>query len=132
MNFSMLRKMFNEPDMPIDVDIWLEEGNQIDLGNFRLTVMYTPGHTSACISLFDQDKGLLFAADTLMPGGVMGGVFGFRKHQRLHSVAGAAARIELKNPAVGTRAPVGYASGRRENRACSALYALLSRYGTII
>ena len=38
--------------------------------------MYTPGHTSACISLFDHDKGLLFAADTLMPGGVMGGVFG--------------------------------------------------------
>ncbi|EGP06813.1 hypothetical protein CSIRO_3541 [Bradyrhizobiaceae bacterium SG-6C] len=75
-DFSMLRKMFNEPDVPIDIDIWLEEGNLIDLGNFRLTVMYTPGHTSACISLFDQDKGLLFAADTLMPGGVMGGVFG--------------------------------------------------------
>ena len=75
-DFSMLRKMFNEPNVPIDVDIWLEEGNLIDLGNFRLTVMYTPGHTSACISLFEQDKGLLFAADTLMPGGVMGGVFG--------------------------------------------------------
>ena len=75
-DFSMLRKMFNEPNVPINVDIWLEEGNLIDLGNFRLNVMYTPGHTSACISLFDQDKGLLFAADTLMPGGVMGGVFG--------------------------------------------------------
>lgn len=75
-DFSMLRKMFNEPNVPIDVDIWLEEGNLIDLGNFRLTVMYTPGHTSACISLFEQDKGLLFADDTLMPGGVMGGVFG--------------------------------------------------------
>jgi hydroxyacylglutathione hydrolase len=75
-DFSMLRKMFNEPNMPINVDIWLEEGNLIDLGNFRLNVMYTPGHTSACISLFDQDQGLLFAADTLMPGGVMGGVFG--------------------------------------------------------
>jgi len=75
-DFSMLRKMFNEPDVPIDIDIWLEEGNLIDLGNFRLNVMYTPGHTSACISLFDADKGLLFAADTLMPGGVMGGVFG--------------------------------------------------------
>lgn len=75
-DFSMLRKMFNEPNVPIDIDIWLEEGNLIDLGNFRLSVMYTPGHTSACISLFDQDKGLLFAADTLMPGGVMGGVFG--------------------------------------------------------
>jgi hydroxyacylglutathione hydrolase len=75
-DFSMLRKMFNEPNKPIDVDIWLEEGNLLDLGDFRLNVMYTPGHTSACISLFDQDKGLLFAADTLMPGGVMGGVFG--------------------------------------------------------
>lgn len=75
-DFSMLRKMFNEPNVPIDIDLWLEEGNLIDLGNFRLTVMYTPGHTSACISLFDPDKGLLFASDTLMPGGVMGGIFG--------------------------------------------------------
>ena len=75
-DFSMLRKMFAEPNVPIDIDIWLEEGNLIDLGNFRLNVMYTPGHTSACITLFEQDKGLLFAADTLMPGGVMGGVFG--------------------------------------------------------
>jgi len=75
-DFSMLRKMFNEPNVPIDIDIWLEEGSVIDLGNFRLEVMYTPGHTSACITLYDADKGLLFAADTLMPGGVMGGVFG--------------------------------------------------------
>jgi hydroxyacylglutathione hydrolase len=75
-DFSMLRKMFNEPNVPINVDFWLEEGNLIDLGNFRLTVMYTPGHTSACITLFEPDKGLLFASDTLMPGGVMGGVFG--------------------------------------------------------
>jgi glyoxylase-like metal-dependent hydrolase (beta-lactamase superfamily II) len=75
-DFSMLRKMFNEPNVPIDIDIWLEEGNVLDLGNFRLDVLYTPGHTSACMTLFDAEKGLLFAADTLMPGGVMGGVFG--------------------------------------------------------
>jgi glyoxylase-like metal-dependent hydrolase (beta-lactamase superfamily II) len=75
-DFAMLRKMFNEPNVAFDVDLWLEEGNLIDLGNFRLEVMYTPGHTSACISLFEPDKGLLFAADTLMPGGVMGGIFG--------------------------------------------------------
>ena len=75
-DFAMLRKMFNEPNVPINVDIWLAEGNTVDLGNFRLDVMHTPGHTSACITLFDQDKGLLFAAETLMPGGVMGGVFG--------------------------------------------------------
>ena len=75
-DFSMLRKMFNEPNVPINIDIWLEEGNVIDLGNFRLDVLYTPGHTSACMTLFDAERGLLFAADTLMPGGVMGGVFG--------------------------------------------------------
>jgi hydroxyacylglutathione hydrolase len=75
-DFSMLRKMFNESNVPINVDIWLEEGNLIDLGDFRLNVMHTPGHTSACITLFEPEKGLLFAADTLMPGGVMGGIFG--------------------------------------------------------
>src|SRR5258708_21048720 len=58
------------------MDVWLEEGSLIDLGNLRLTGMHTAGHTSACISLFDQEQGLLFASDTLMPGGVMGGVFG--------------------------------------------------------
>src|ERR1700726_2480960 len=31
-DFSMLRKMFNEPNVPINIDIWLEEGNLIDLG----------------------------------------------------------------------------------------------------
>ena len=38
----MLRKMFNEPNVPINIDIWLEQVNLIDLGNFRLNVMYTP------------------------------------------------------------------------------------------
>src|SRR6202012_2788793 len=97
--FAMLRKMFNEPNVPINVDIWLEEGNLIDLGNFRLNVMYTPGHTSACISLFDQDQGLLFAADTLMPGGVMGGVFGSGSIsdyiQSLERLKGRNSRIRL-------------------------------------
>ena len=124
-DFSMLRKMFNEPNVPIDIDIWLEEGNLIDLGNFRLNVMYTPGHTSACITLFDADKGLLFAADTLMPGGVMGGVFGSGIDRRLHPVAGAAEGAELEDPAVRSRPPLRHAAGRRADRdpalACAAV-----------
>jgi hydroxyacylglutathione hydrolase len=28
-DFSMLRKMFNEPNVPINVDIWLEEGQSV-------------------------------------------------------------------------------------------------------
>jgi hydroxyacylglutathione hydrolase len=115
-DFSMLRKMFNEPDVPINIDIWLEEGNLIDLGNFRLSVMYTPGHTSACISLFDHEKGLLFAADTLMPGGVMGGVFGSGSIsdyiQSLERLKGP----EFQNPAVGSWPPVRHAAGRCADR----------------
>src|SRR3978361_500218 len=34
-DFSMLRKMFNEPNVPINVDIWLEDGTPIDLGKHR-------------------------------------------------------------------------------------------------
>src|ERR1700752_2180330 len=115
-DFSMLRKMFNEPNVPIDIDIWLEEGNLFDLGDFRLNVMYTPGHTSACISLFDQDKGLLFAADTLMPGGVVGRGVRLRQHQRLYPVARAAEGPRFKNPAVRSRAAIRYTAGRCADR----------------
>ena len=96
-DFATLRKMFNEPNVPFEVDLWLEEGNLIDLGDFQLRVLHTPGHTSACISLFEEDKGLLFAADTLMPGGVMGGIFGSGSIsdyiESLHRLAGLNAKV---------------------------------------
>ena len=130
-DFSMLRKMFNEPNVPINVDIWLEEGNLIDLGNFRLNVMYTPGHTSACISLFDQDQGLLFAADTLMPGGVMGGVFGSGSIsdyiQSLERLKGS----ELQDSAVRTRPAVGYAAGRCADRDPALACAVVRHRATV-
>ncbi len=130
-DFSMLRKMFNEPDVPIDIDIWLEEGNLIDLGNFRLNVMYTPGHTSACISLFDQDKGLLFAADTLMPGGVMGGVFGSGSIsdyiQSLERLKGT----RFENPAVRARPALRHAAGRCADRAAALPCAVVRHRATV-
>ena len=100
-DFSMLRKMFNEPEVPINIDIWLEEGNLIDLGNFRLDVMYTPGHTSACISLFDQNKGT--AVRRRHPDARRRDGRGIRtgQHRRLYPVAGAVKGPELEDPAVG-------------------------------
>ena len=130
-DFSMLRKMFNEPNVPINVDIWLEEGNLIDLGNFRLNVMYTPGHTSACITLFDQDKGLLFAADTLMPGGVMGGVFGSGSIadyiQSLERLKGLNSKILLS----GHGRLVRYAAGRRADRDPAFAHAAVGHRATV-
>src|SRR5579872_7297572 len=60
----------------------MEEGNLLDLGNFRLNVIACAG---PYLGLFDQEKGLLFAADTLMPGGVMGAL---RRSQALLSDTG--------------------------------------------
>ena len=118
-DFSMLRKMFNEPNVPINIDIWLEEGNLIDLGNFRLNVMYTPGHTSACITLFEQDKGLLVRRRHPDAGRRHGRRVRLRQHRRLHPVAGAHQGAEHEDPAVRARKAVGHAAGRRAHCHCA-------------
>lgn len=51
------------------VDLWLEEGNYIDLGNYQLRVLHTPGHTSGCICLYEPSQKLLFSGDTVFAGG---------------------------------------------------------------
>lgn len=53
------------------VDFWLEEGNFIDLGNYKLKVIHTPGHTSGCICLYEPSQKLLFSGDTVFAGGTL-------------------------------------------------------------
>lgn len=53
------------------VDLWLEGGNYIDLGNYQLRVLYTPGHTSGCICLYEPSQRLLFSGDTVFSGGTL-------------------------------------------------------------
>lgn len=49
---------------PQKVDIVLKEGDIIKGKNFNLRVLETPGHTNGSISLFDQQKGILFSGDS--------------------------------------------------------------------
>jgi glyoxylase-like metal-dependent hydrolase (beta-lactamase superfamily II) len=49
-------------------DKFLEEGDEIKVGNEKLIVWHTPGHTPGGISLLG--KGLVFTGDTLFCGGV--------------------------------------------------------------
>lgn len=42
----------------------LKEGEMIDLGNRKLEVIHTPGHSSDSIMLFDREQGILFTGDT--------------------------------------------------------------------
>jgi glyoxylase-like metal-dependent hydrolase (beta-lactamase superfamily II) len=54
------------------VSTWLDIGSDIDLGGRRLTVLYTPGHTTDSISLWDAGNSLLFSGDYLYPGHLYG------------------------------------------------------------
>ena len=61
----------DQPSKPFWVDIWLEDGSIIDLGNYELQVLHTPGHTSGCICLYEPRVGLLFTGDTVFAGGTL-------------------------------------------------------------
>lgn len=61
----------NTPAQPLHIHIWLEDGITIDLGNYRLQTIYTPGHTSGCICVYEPGKRLLFSGDTVFSGGTV-------------------------------------------------------------
>jgi len=46
----------------------MEDGDVFDLGNRKLQVIHTPGHTQDSIMLWDQANGLLFNGDSLYNG----------------------------------------------------------------
>ncbi len=46
-------------------DQLLKEGDIIEAGNIRLTVIHTPGHTKGSISLHSQNDNVVFTGDTL-------------------------------------------------------------------
>lgn len=75
-DFVTLNKYYNVPSRPFWVDIWLEDGAVIELGNRTLRVVHTPGHTSGCVCYFEPDEGLLFSGDTVFAGGTLSDVAG--------------------------------------------------------
>ena len=69
--FVMMNKYFLESAKPFQADIWLEEGTIIDLGNYSLQVIHTPGHCSGSICLYEPNQRLLFTGDTVLAGGMI-------------------------------------------------------------
>jgi len=74
--FATLQRAFGEPFTPFSVNWELTEGVIFDTGYHRLRVHHTPGHSSGSISLIDQRNGILISGDTVLKGGVIGGIFG--------------------------------------------------------
>jgi glyoxylase-like metal-dependent hydrolase (beta-lactamase superfamily II) len=54
----------NETESPV-ADQLLKEGDVIEAGNIRLTVIHTPGHTKGSISLYSHNDNVVFTGDTL-------------------------------------------------------------------
>ncbi len=52
----------------VRVDQWWSPGSTIDLGDRRLRVLPTPGHTPTSVSLYDEERRQLFAGDFIYPG----------------------------------------------------------------
>ena len=57
---------FDEKDIPLDgsqFDYLFKDEEEFNIGNIRAKVLYTPGHTPACVSYYVQNS--LFAGDTI-------------------------------------------------------------------
>ncbi len=52
---------------PETVDfVYLEEGDLIEIGDYKLKVIFTPGHTPGQIGLLIEDKGIYFSGDHVL------------------------------------------------------------------
>lgn len=69
--FVTLNSYLNVGGKPFYAHLWLEDGALIDLGNYKLQVLHTPGHTSGCICLYEQEHRLLFSGDTVFAKGTL-------------------------------------------------------------
>ncbi len=58
---------------PAEIDLEINEGDIINVGEHRLTILHTPGHTpgSVCLLLESKGKRILFAGDTLSAKGAL-------------------------------------------------------------
>ena len=74
--FVTQNKYLNVSSKPFWVDIWLEDGTEIDLGNYKLRTIHTPGHTSGCTCFYEPREGLLFTGDTVFAGGTLSEIWG--------------------------------------------------------
>jgi glyoxylase-like metal-dependent hydrolase (beta-lactamase superfamily II) len=74
--FVTLHKERNMPSKGFYAHLWLEDGISIDLGNYKLRVVHTPGHTSGCICLYETKESLLFSGDTVFAGGLLSEIAG--------------------------------------------------------
>lgn len=65
-------EMFHLPfsSTPLEIDRWIPEGKVLDLGEFEIEALLTPGHTPGSLSYYIPSAGLLFTGDALFRGSI--------------------------------------------------------------
>jgi len=58
---------FRDVPRPLRIDRTLEDGETLDLGGYKLKVIWTPGHAQEHIVLHDPANRLLFSGDHVLP-----------------------------------------------------------------
>ncbi len=77
-------RMFSFPDVnPITPDRWLEDGDEIKLGNSTLKVIHCPGHTPGHVVFYDAQSKMAQVGDVLFAGSIGRTDFPKGNHQDL-------------------------------------------------
>jgi glyoxylase-like metal-dependent hydrolase (beta-lactamase superfamily II) len=69
---SMFAKMLGGTMYNMPVDIKLNDGDNIKIGNEKFQVLHTPGHSQGSISLYSKSSKSLFSGDTIFSNGSFG------------------------------------------------------------
>lgn len=72
--FVLMNQAFDAGSSDFHIDLFLAEGTTINLGNYELNVIATPGHCSGAICFHEPSHHLLFSGDVVMANGIVGGV----------------------------------------------------------
>lgn len=57
--------------VPAPLTEFLDEGDVVDLGDRKFTVLHLPGHSPGSIALLDEHNGEFFSADAMYDGGIV-------------------------------------------------------------
>lgn len=61
-----------DPGPPADVDIFIEGGNKINVGDIELETIFTPGHTPGSVCFYSRKTKDIFVGDLMFNNGSIG------------------------------------------------------------
>jgi glyoxylase-like metal-dependent hydrolase (beta-lactamase superfamily II) len=71
-DLTTVSHLFGQQAPDYEVDGTLTGGMVLDIGEWRLEVMETPGHSEGSICLYEKNERVLFSGDTVFPDGNIG------------------------------------------------------------